>query len=385
VTDPDERAAWRELLGGLDALGDRIVGDAFSGEPIDRDEGYRHLAQQVLCWLSWSLAHGDPTTPMFQRQNDLVTMWGGPNADNVYRHARVDPGCMYRIRGWMRSCEEFALAVREGFRHTDTPATLAELSASDLGIRAGDDFEILLGGSGDEPNRVPLPEGAVMCSIREYYFDWVPAEPATFSIEYLGGEPVRPANTFAGAMSEALDLTERSIGFWNQYMIDARARQDDNSFGGKIDVPRGLQLSQFGFCFYDLAPDEALHVHAEVPDARYWSLQLYRMRWFSPYDIGRTTSRNHRQLFLGADGRFHVVVAHRDPGVPNWLDTEGRPVGLVNFRYFWGTHLPTLETEVVPVDDVRAVLPAGMPTVDAAGRAAEIRARRDHLAWRFRT
>ena len=119
-------------------------------------------------------------------------MWGGPNADNVYRHARVDPGCTYRIRGRMNSCEEFALAIREGFRHTDTPATLTELTASDIGITAGTDFEILLGGEGDEPNRVPLPDGAIMCSIREYYFDWQPREPATFTIEYLGGEPVRP-------------------------------------------------------------------------------------------------------------------------------------------------------------------------------------------------
>ena len=331
------------------------------------------------------MGHGDPTRPAFQRQNDLVTMWGGPNADNVYRHARVDPGCTYRIRGRMKSCEEFALAIRQGFRHTDTPATLTELTASDIGITAGTDFEILLGGEGDEPNRVPLLEGAIMCSIREYYFDWQPQEPATFTIEYLGGEPVRPPATFADAMDEALDLTERSIDFWNQYMIDARAKQDDNTFGDKIDVPRGLQLSQFGFCFYDLAPDEALHVHADVPDARYWSLQLYRMRWFSPYDISRVTSLNHEQIRIGGDGRFHVVVAHRDPGVANWLDTEGRSLGLVNFRYFWGTKLPKLEAEVVPVDEVRRVLPADTPLVDAAARRNEIQARRDHLAWRFRT
>jgi hypothetical protein len=314
-----------------------------------------------------------------------VTMWGGPNADNVYRHARVDPGCTYRIRGKMRSCEQFALAIREGFRHTDTPATLTELSASDIGVTAGDDFEVLLGGDGDEPNRVPLPDGAIMCTIREYYFDWRPAEPATFTIDYLGGDPVRRANSFADAMYEALDLTERSIVFWNRYMIDAQAKQDDNTFGSKIDVPRGLQLSQFGFCFYDLAPDEALHIHADAPDARYWSLQLYKMRWFTPYDVVRPTSLNHTQMRVGDDGRFHVVVAHRDPGVPNWLDTEQRPIGLVNFRYFWGSRLPKLETEVVPLADVRAALPPDTPSIDAATRAAEIQARRDHLAWRFRT
>jgi hypothetical protein len=37
---------------------------------------------------------------------------------------------------------------------------------------------------------------------------------------------------------------------------------------------------------------------------------------------------------LEPDGSFRVVIAHRDPGMPNWLDTEGRPFGLVFWRYF---------------------------------------------------
>ena len=28
-----------------------------------------------------------------------------------------------------------------------------------------------------------------------------------------------------------------------------------------------------------------------------------------------------------------MVLAHRDPGVPNWLDTEGRPFGMVYWRF----------------------------------------------------
>jgi hypothetical protein len=90
-------------------------------------------------------------------------------------------------------------------------------------------------------------------------------------------------------------------------------------------------------------------------------------------------------MFVGDDGRFHVVVAHQDPGVPNWLDTESRQIGLVNFRYFWGTTLPALATEVVPLTAVRDALPDDTPVVDAEQRAAEVAARRHHLAWRFRT
>ena len=32
--------------------------------------GFHHLAQQVVCWLGWSIGHGDTGVPAFQRQND---------------------------------------------------------------------------------------------------------------------------------------------------------------------------------------------------------------------------------------------------------------------------------------------------------------------------
>ena len=229
MTSPDARApepsAWRDLLSGLEALGARLLDDDFPGDAEGRAEAFEHLAEQLLCWLEWSMGYGDPATPAFQRQNDLVTPWGGPNADNIYRHARVSPRHRYRIRGRMNSCEEFALAIREGFRHTDKPGTLTELTASDIGIGAERDFELLLGGEGTEPNRVSLPDGAIMCSIREYYFDWQPREPATFTIECLDGDPAPPPS-YAERLFEALDLTERSLVFWNDYMRDARARQE---------------------------------------------------------------------------------------------------------------------------------------------------------------
>ncbi|MBV8949290.1 MAG: DUF1214 domain-containing protein [Actinobacteria bacterium] len=376
--------AWSAYLRGLEALGRRVLRDDFPSDPAGRDDCFRHLGQQVLCWLEWSIGYGDPAAPAFQRQNDAITPWGGPNADNVYRHARVAPGHRYRIRGRTNSCEDFALAVRAGFRHTATPATLKELTASDVGIGRDQSFELVLGGAGREPNHVPLPDGAVMCSIREYYFDWSPSEPATFTIEHVGG-PAAGQPELPGGLAEALDLTERSLVFWNDYMRDARARQEDNSFGNKIDVPRGLQLSQFGFCFYDLGPDEALVVECDVPDARYWSFQLYGMHFFRPFDLGRTTSLNHRQAHVAADGSVHLVAAHSDPGVVNWLDTTGRALGLVNYRHFWGSRMPELRTRVVPLADVRAALPPHTPAVSASARSREVAARRAHLAWRFRT
>ena len=168
-------------------------------------------------------------------------------------------------------------------------------------------------------------------------------------------------------------------------MHSARARQEDNAFGSKVDVPRGLQISQFLFCFYDLDPNEALVVETQIPDARYWSFQLYGLEYFRPLDIGRTTSLNHRQTANGDGDRVHMVIAHQDPGVPNWLDTMGRRTGILNYRHFWGAPLPSPQTRVVPITDVRDVLPPDTAIVTPTQRETQVLTRRRHLAWRFRT
>ena len=73
----------------------------------------------------------------------------------------------------------------------------------------------------------------------------------------------------------------------------------------------------------------------------------------STTSTGRSRSTGRRPC-SSADGSFRIVIAHRDPGVPNWLDTEGRPFGLVFWRYFLPTGpIETPQAEVVPVDSLR--------------------------------
>ena len=200
----------------------------------------------------------------------------------------MHPSLTYRIVGRMHSCEDFILAIRRNFMHMENNGTIAELNAHDLGLRPGDDFEILLGGEGNEPNRVPLPDEALSVSIREYYFDWQPREPATFTIECLDADgPSAPFTSehLAFGLDEAATHLHRSLTYWNQYMIDARAAQTDNVFGGGYDVKRGLAAAKYAFCFFDLAPDEALVVDTDIPQSRYWSFHLYSLAWWEALEF----------------------------------------------------------------------------------------------------
>ena len=59
-----------------------------------------------------------------------------------------------------------------------------------------------------------------------------------------------------------------------------------------------------------------------------------------------------------ADGRVRLVMAHRDPGVHNWLDTQGFRCGNLTYRHMLEGKPAALNTRVVKHDEVLA-RPAG--------------------------
>ena len=366
-----ELRAWRDLCRRLEAVGESLLAPSYPAEP----DGIAHLAEQVVCWLGWAVGHADARRPAFHRHNDLLSQWGGPNNDNAYRHARIDPSLRYRLRGHMHGCDDFILAVRAGFMHEPRHGTLVEVTGSDLGIGRGDEIDLLLGGDG-----IALPDGAVMVSIREYYIDWQEEAPAIWTIECLDDQTPAPpidAHALAAQLADAATSVEHSLAYWRDYLLDARSRAAPNTFAPSQRVARGLPSARYAFCFWDLGPGEELVVDTDVPAARYWSFQLYTMGWFEPIDpAGRVTSRNHLQTRIGTDGRVQIVVAHSDPGVPNWLDTGGRREGLLTLRWFW----PSGDEPPAPTATVRPHTPSAYPT-----REEELGIRRAHLAWRFRT
>ncbi|MEZ4217712.1 MAG: DUF1214 domain-containing protein [Myxococcota bacterium] len=384
-----ELAAWRAFCRRIESLGEEVLREPYPCAPEDGPEGIAHLADQVACWLGWSIGHLDATAPFFHRSNDLFTQWGGPNQDNAYHHARIDPRRRYRVSGRMNACEDFALTLRAGFMHMEVWGTKLAITASERGIGPGDAFELLFGGDGSEPGWIAIPDDVTTLSLREYYLDWRPAEPAVFAIECLDDVPAPPrldGAAVAGRLEHALAQVDRSMTQWNAYLREHRAKGRDNTFALPQKLSKGLPAARYAFCFFDLDPGEALVVETDVPDARYWSLQLATMGWFEPVDpVHRITSINQRQAHVDGDGRVRVVVAHADPGAPNWLDTGGHRDGLLTFRWFWPRSDPSPTTRVARLDEVDALLPQGSPRVGPDERRRDVARRKAHLAWRFRT
>jgi hypothetical protein len=104
---------------------------------------------------------------------------------------------------------------------------------------------------------------------------------------------------------------------------------------------------------YVLGPDEALVMTGRWPECRFANVALWN-RHLQTYDYAhRTVSLNRAQTKLNDDGSFTMVIAHRDPGVPNWIDTEGRPFGMVFWRFFLPEGpVETPQAQVVNINDL---------------------------------
>jgi hypothetical protein len=187
-------------------------------------------------------------------------------------------------------------------------------------------------------------------------------------------------------LDEAATLIERSIAYWNEYLRTEKAKVVPNTMGEPRHNAGGSSRIHYSFGFFELEPGQALVLEASPPAARFWDVQLYTMGWFEPFDYANhVTSLNHTQSHLSSDGAFRAVVAAEDPGVVNWLDTEGRREGMITHRWIDAASTPSISARVVPADAAAEVLPPDTPRVDPTRRREEIRARQRHVAWRYRT
>ena len=104
---------------------------------------------------------------------------------------------------------------------------------------------------------------------------------------------------------------------------------------------------------FELAPDEALVVAGRSPRCTYWGVQLWN-RYMQSLDYRHhRVSLNGVQAALETDGSFRVVIAERDPGIANWLQTAGYREGLFFCRWLQAEEMPNpLSTEVVRISDL---------------------------------
>jgi hypothetical protein len=131
---------------------------------------------------------------------------------------------------------------------------------------------------------------------------------------------------------------------------------------------------------FDLADDEAFVVDVSDGGAEYFTVPLSNV-WGTTLDIvGRTGSLNKAQSTVNQDGSYTYVISPVDPGVANWIDSDGLQEGILTLRMAeFGAAGPREDLgargRVVKLDRLDAEVPH-LSRVSPQDRKAELAERR---------
>ena len=92
---------WDEFVGKLRDLPGVVVAklpERVRNDPQIRQERGRKM-QSALIFSAFDSLAGDIDYPFFRPGNGFIFNFGQPNADTIYRLAKVAPGGTYRLRG----------------------------------------------------------------------------------------------------------------------------------------------------------------------------------------------------------------------------------------------------------------------------------------------
>jgi hypothetical protein len=381
--------AWADYCDRMKAVGLAMLDERYPSGERERAEGFRHLARSLAMGLQWEVDFVDTDFPRFYRHDDEILQWGGPNVDNTYLRARISGDKTYRLRGNVSSIADLIISTRNGDMHQGKTGVAGDLDRSQLPIQADGSFEILLGPDVEPGEGIRTAPDTDQLGIRQYYTDWEQQTPAVFHIDRISDGPEVPADLTAAGMAKRLDgaaaWVEASIPYWNDWMARFTGASPANQVFPPRNVPGGSEDIYYGGLRWVLGEDEALLIEFEPPDARYWSFQWYTFGWFElPEYAHRQTTLNNGQARVDADGRVRIVVSTRDPGIENWIDTEGRESGSMTYRYIWSENAPVPTAQMVPIEALAKALPGDTPAFGPADRARQIDQRLEHIERRFR-
>jgi hypothetical protein len=368
TAEPASRRALRELIELLQEVDERYLGEEWSAPAFgDLPDGYRSVANMLEGGL-YLMFDTDPQRPFFRPIVSRTRKMLGDNPDALYYTAPVRDDLAYRVTGNTAGSVYLSFTVEvntaEGGYSTQTAGVLRD---SDFDIAPDGSFEVFFGGEARDRNWLALAPGASELIVRCYFEEAAPVAADPNRQVPLWIAPLEPAAVPARWDDESVAAA------WRRVVRFVRGRTLDQPKPGEREQPTWVSTTPnefptpelpgaFAFAAadaaytmapYALGPEEALVISGRWPKCRFANVCVWN-RYLQTYDYAhRPVSRNRANTTLEPDGTFRMVIAHEDPGVGNWIDTEGRPFGMVFWRFFLPEEDPEApKAEVVKLADL---------------------------------
>ncbi len=381
---PDDAAlqsAWAEFCARLQDAGDRVFKETNPPSGPHRADAYRFLTQNLGQAFDLALETRNTRYPALHTFSGPTRKLGGDCADFTYQQAWIDGRSTYRLTGSRGTARFFNVTVQgprragPGVLHEpfgDTPE--ANLLGHQLRVDPDGRFELYIGGPQRGPNWLPTTPGSRKLFIRQGFDRWdeLPAQMRIERIDMASPKPLPTPADMVEAMRWAGDFVTGLMSDWPEFPftyggVDAERPNAFPRLGATdADGKRGRAAANM---YWELADDEALIVEFDAHDGL-WMLTNMGVFFNSMDYLYRPVSYTPSRTKVDGDGRIRLVMAHRDPGVHNWLDTQGFARGNLTYRHMLDGTPAALDTRLVRYDDLRGALPPDTAMVTADERAA---------------
>ena len=398
---PQSQAAWNEFTDRLKQIGEKITGPTGARSARERAEGYRYLLRLVSAGHELEM-EADRRHPRMARMMTPIRKFKGDGTDTLYHEAKLDAGLDYRLR--VRRGDDVFFSVTVYDRDDSGAYRIVDDLCDEAITWQDEDGEqvawIQLGAERPEgvDNWVHVEGTRPFVFTRQYFPEFVHAtdagryRPAHFAIECLSDPGVPDALTeqdlaeglqrvidfvddasdvciglsiFAGLNlisyektqgGQAVDATQITEG--RMHLDDERhdeytpeelaAMVDPKLIANNLPGP-GIQYLG---AWFRLRDDEVIVIEGRNVPCRYWSCQILTRYLESGDYRHHRVGLNDRQVKLAGDGSFVIHACAEDPGVDNWLCTQGYTDGHIVMRTLLADPLMEARFSVVKLDQL---------------------------------
>jgi len=368
-------AAWKVWIDSQEAAIQTVrTAEGVPRTAVDEAEGYRWITRLASLAQEWFIEKSDPLHPqLFQSQTEYRKLLVD-NPDVRYGFCALDETRTYRLVGTRGEAAyiglTFGTPVGQGPVGGRTGTTV-QAHVDQFALGPNGEVDILIVPEGgrratDPKNCIEMAPGTGQLAVRETFFDRRVDKPADLRVELVDSEPppVLGAEELAGKLEFAgvflQFVAATAVNMWHD------TADNVNRFGGtagaqhvaaqddEIRSHSNAEMTYHGGRWV-LGEGEALVVTVHDPPTEflYWGLTT-STAWMESLDYRYTTTNlNNKTAQRSADGDWRLVISPTDPGVPNWLDTQGRREGYMIVRWVLADGPPHPTCELVPIASLK--------------------------------
>jgi hypothetical protein len=351
---------WRDFCRSLEKAGEVVLRPGSPMDAFDRAEGFRYLSRLTRVALESYLEFADPLYPVLRRPAHETVKIGADNPDNYYQSAVLDGRHEYRLRGTRGTVHYLGFGTYAGsYGSSGRRGQTGYLDAREMKIDPDGRFEVVLSTRppGGDTNWLRMEPDSSSLIVRQTFQDRDAEHIAELHLERIGASggpaPLGPAFLDRGLQAAAAYVAGTASLFADWAEGFARRKNELPRFDPSVAAAaHGDPNIVYYHGYWELEPEQALLVEVTPPRCEYWNFQLNN-HWMESLDYRyHRIAVNHHGAVAGPDGAVRLVIAHQDPGVPNWLDTAGHRRGTMCLRWVGAEHHPDPTTRVVRATDL---------------------------------